>query len=53
MYLRNGCPACSIGTITNTWIVLANLTCDSILKLSQGLRANCWGRRVRPRPRPA
>jgi hypothetical protein len=53
MYLRSGCPACSIGTIANTWVVLAILTCASILKLDQGLRANCSGRRVPFRPRPA
>ena len=53
MYLRHGCPAFSIGTIANTWVVLANLTCNSILKLGQGLRANCWGRRVPSRPRLA
>ena len=52
--VSHGClVGCCIGTIANTWVVLANLTCDSILKLVQGLRANCWGRRVPSRPRLA
>ena len=45
-YLRSGCPACSIGTITNTWVVLVNLTCTLILKLNQAMKARSLDGRV-------
>jgi hypothetical protein len=45
-YLRSGCPACSISIIANTWVVLANLTCGSILKLVQAMKATNQDDRV-------
>ena len=45
-YIHSGCPAYSIGTITNTWVVLANLTCALILKLGQAVRATNQDDRV-------
>ena len=37
---------CCIGTIANTWVVLAILTCTSILKSDQAMRAKSPGGRV-------